>query len=192
MIRKMLFGIIFGLVCASGAIARASGATTSEVPLPQHGSMQFKLPDGWQFSVRQPEGQIPPTIRVQQKAGSSFEILVTPIWSFNHEAPAPSDRSLRQQVQQAADAAQESAVEKKLVVKELTGVAGRGYYFSATDRAPKPGEYKYLNQGILRVDDLMVTFTILTNDGQEAVISNAFTMLKSIARSSHLPRESAR
>ena len=105
MIRRILIGIIFGLLCTAGVTARASGTNTSEVPLPNQGSMRFKLPDGWQFSVRQPPGQIPPTIRVEQKAGAPFEILVTPIWLSNEQAPAPSDQSLRQQVQQAADAA---------------------------------------------------------------------------------------
>jgi hypothetical protein len=29
-------------------------------------------------------------------------------------------------------------------LQELKGTEGRGIYFSATDRAPDPGEYKYL------------------------------------------------
>ena len=61
---------------------------------------------------------------------------------------------------------------------ELQGTAGKGFYFCATDRAPKPGEYKYLTQGTIRVGELLVTFTILTNDGQAGVVSGAMMMLK--------------
>ena len=61
---------------------------------------------------------------------------------------------------------------------EFSGRSGPGYCFSATDRAPQPGEYKYLTQGIVRVGELSVTFTILTNDGQEAVVKQALEALK--------------
>ncbi|HEY7676568.1 MAG TPA: hypothetical protein VIG69_05830, partial [Candidatus Methylomirabilis sp.] len=64
-------------------------------------------------------------------------------------------------------------------VRELQGVAARGYYFSATDRAPKPGEYKFMTQGMLRVGSLLVTFTILTNDGQGNIVADALAMLRS-------------
>jgi hypothetical protein len=53
-----------------------------------------------------------------------------------------------------------------------------GFYFAATDRAPKPDEYKFLTQGVVRVGELSVTFTILTNDGQDAVVKQALDALK--------------
>ena len=46
-------------------------------------------------------------------------------------------------------------------------------------KAPKPGEYKYMTQGMLVVRELAVSFTILTNDGQQQVVQDALTMLKS-------------
>lgn len=47
-----------------------------------------------------------------------------------------------------------------------------------TDRAPGPREYKYMTQGTLRVSNLVVTITILTNDGQGNIIAVAIAMLK--------------
>ena len=58
---------------------------------------------------------------------------------------------------------------------EFQGRSGPGFY-SATDRAPKPGEFKFLTQGIVRVGELAVTFTI-PNDGQEAVVKQALEAL---------------
>jgi hypothetical protein len=55
----------------------------------------------------------------------------------------------------------------------MRGESGMGYYFSATDRAPKPGEFKYLTQGILHIGELVASFTILSNDGGEANASDA-------------------
>jgi len=42
----------------------------------------------------------------------------------------------------AAQSALSQAVEKSLPVQELRGGNAQGSYFSATDRAPKPGEFK--------------------------------------------------
>lgn len=82
-------------------------------------------------------------------------------------------------VQRAADANQPNAVEKNLKIIYLEGSSGKGYYFSATDKAPEKGGYKFLTQGILLVDELAVTFTILTNDDKKDTENAALTMLKS-------------
>jgi hypothetical protein len=81
-------------------------------------------------------------------------------------------------VQRGVDGAQTQAVEKELRVVEFQGRTGPGFYFSATDRAPKPDEYKFLTQGVVRVGELSVTFTILTNDGQEPIVKQALDALK--------------
>jgi hypothetical protein len=86
---------------------------------------------------------------------------------------------MRQRISNGADRAKAQAVETTIEVRELQGAAARGYYFSATDRAPQPGEYKFLTQGMLRVGSLLVTFTILTNDGQAGIVADALAMMRS-------------
>ena len=76
-------------------------------------------------------------------------------------------------------------MEHYLAVEPLTGAPGQGYHFSATDAEPKPGEFKYLSGGMLLVGDLVVSFTILTNDGQVKAKDQALAMLKS---ASHIAR----
>jgi hypothetical protein len=48
----------------------------------------------------------------------------------------------------------------------------------ATDRAPKPGEWKYVTQGMVNIDGAPFAFTILTNDGQEAVAKAAMDLIR--------------
>ena len=81
-------------------------------------------------------------------------------------------------MQRGVDSAKTQAVEKELRVVEFQGRSGPGFYFAATDRAPKPDEYKLLTQDVVRVGELSVTFTILTNDGQDAVVKQALDALK--------------
>jgi hypothetical protein len=114
-----------------------------------------------------------------QSGGSPFKVLITTIWSAKGSSPLPNTDQLKQKVRESAEQVRPQAVEKVIEVKDLKGSAAVGYYFTATDRAPKPGEFKYMTQGMIRVGDLMVVFTVLTNDGQSKIIDEALAMMKS-------------
>lgn len=57
-----------------------------------------------------------------------------------------------------------SAVEEKIDLFCLKGTNGAGYYYSLTDKAPKPDEYKYVTQGLVRFGEIVGKFTVLHND----------------------------
>ena len=173
------FSYLMGLLlcfCASQVIAEETSVRRYQ--LPDHGSIQLNVPTSWKDELRQPPNRLPPTIVFKPSSGPAFGVLMTPIWPAKEGIPSASAEAIRQQVQQAAEHARSQAVEKTLEVLELKGLSGLGYYFSATDRAPKPGEYKYMTQGILKVSGLTVTFTILTNEGQDQVVQEALAMMK--------------
>jgi predicted Zn-dependent protease len=159
--------------------ALAGEISSRNYPLPDHGSIEFQVPSNWEDSLSQPPNRLPPTIEFKQKAGHPFIMLITPMWPAKENITLPDGDNLRKSVQEAADRVASSAVEKNINIVELNGPSAHGYYFSLTDRAPKPGEYKYLTQGHVRVGDLMVIFTILTNDGQDNVISDGLALMKS-------------
>jgi hypothetical protein len=106
-----------------------------------------------------------------------------PIWPTENGAPKPDRETLQRLAQRAAGGIKSPALEKTIEVLEFEGAAGVGYYFSVTDHAPKPGEYKYMTQGILPVGVLMLPFTVYTNDGQQDIVTEALTMLKSAIHS---------
>ena len=161
------------------AIAAAAEQTKNRnYTLPGHGALQMKVPASWKEEVKQQSDKLPPTITFQPASGDQFLIVINPFWRESEEAPAINDYVVHRMVQRAADANQPNAVEKTLKLIYLEGSSGRGYYFSATDKAPKEGDYKFLTQGALLVDELAVTFTILTNDGQKDVESAALDMVK--------------
>ena len=78
----------------------------------------------------------------------------------------------------AAKSAEAQSVEGSLAIQNLVGSGGRGYYFRATDRAPKPGEWKYLTQGMIRAGTIALAFTILTNDGQASIEKAALEVIR--------------
>jgi hypothetical protein len=170
------------LLFAAVSLAIAADGETKRYALPDNTSLELSIPAGWQDDVKQGESGTPPTIAFTPRAGPPFQAFVTPIWRPRPEVPVASAEQIRQSVQRAAEQVQPRAAESSLPVDELSGAKGPGYYFSATDKAPKPEEFKYLTQGMLLVGELAVTFSILTNDGQEKMRDAALDMLKRAAQ----------
>jgi hypothetical protein len=146
------------------------------VSLGAHGELVLELPAAWKHEMEDTQEGLP-TLRLTPSSGAPFEILVTPMQSGLDE-PSARSAAMREFVESAATDAQAQAVEERLEVRELKAASGTGYYFAATDRAPKPGEYKYMTQGMIPVGELVVGFTILTNDGQASVVEDAMASIK--------------
>ncbi len=179
---RLLLWVVILLVAFAFIAAAAENTSDHRYPLPGHGVFQMKVPASWKEEVKQQSDKLPPIITLKPATGDPSIITIIPFWKESEEAPEMNDYTVHRMVQRAADANQPKAVEKTLEIIFLEGSSGRGYYFSATAKAPEPGSCKYLTQGILLVDDLAVSFVILTNDGQKDVKSAALDMLKGATR----------
>jgi hypothetical protein len=168
------------LILPLGALAEET--TVRRFPLPDHGTLIVAAPASWGDRVSQPPGRLPPTLKFSPKTGRPFKVLVTPLWGSAGRTLSLDSAGIRKEVEDTAAEAQSSAVEKVLEVKALKGAGGAGWYFSATDRAPKPGEFKFMTQGIVPAGDLQIAFTILTNDGQSAAIKVALRLVQGIVQ----------
>lgn len=148
--------------------------------LPNLDTLELTLPAGWVEAVEKvPASEQALTIELAPVEGPDFRTFVTPQWSETGELAIMDADALRGDVQQAVDRIRTQAVEKNIEIRRLQGQGGVGFYFSATDRVQAPGEYRFMTQGALQVGDLVLWFTILTNEAQESVVSQAFAMLQS-------------
>ncbi|MES2355704.1 MAG: hypothetical protein V4568_15160 [Pseudomonadota bacterium] len=153
--------------------------STRSYPLPDHGRIELSIPTSWQEKVRQPPNNFPPTIIFTPQAGTAFKVLLTPMWHMSKEVAMPKIENLKEEVEYAAENVKSRSVEESIPIKEIKGIEGTGYYFSATDRAPKKGEFKYSTQGLLPIGELMAVFTVLSNDSEDGANSDALAMLAS-------------
>jgi hypothetical protein len=161
------------------SVAIAADGEKKSFSLPDNSKLELAIPAGWKDELKAQ------AIALTPRDGAPFQVVVTPIARQRPGTSADTSIRMRQSVQDHADKVKPSAVEPILTAEALPGAPGPGFYFSATDREPKPGEFKYLTQGMLLVGDVVVGFSILTNDGQEKVKDEALAMLKS---ASHLTR----
>jgi len=160
------------------SISHAEDSSLREFRLPQRGALQFNVPRSWKEEIRQPPQDLPPTIVFHPSSGNGFQVLITPMWAVSTGMVMPDGEEIRRSVTQAAEDAKAQAVERNIPIVEIRGDFGIGYYFSATDRSPKPGEFKYLTQGLVRIGELAAAFTILTNDGADEVVPDTLLMLR--------------
>jgi hypothetical protein len=167
---------------AGGRPAQGIGTSERRYAVPGHGQFVAYVPRDWKEQLRQPPNREPPTIVFSPAAGNAFEVLLTPSWPEpKGRAPYTQDE-LRAAVGRGAQSAKAWALESSLQVKEIQGRSGPGFYFSATERAAKPGAHKYVTTGILRVGELSVPFTITSSDGQALTVQQALELLKSAAQ----------
>jgi len=182
----MKYIVSLSLLFAASFVA-AEETTTRNYKIPDHGSIQLQVPQSWKEELLQPTRGLPPTTVFSPKTGTSFQILLTPMFSVREGMALSTPSEVKMNVERAAEQLKGQAVEKSILVKELKGPSAIGYYFSATDRAPKPGEYKYITQGMLRVGELALTFTVLSNDGAENIVSESLLMLKGAVHAKQSP-----
>jgi hypothetical protein len=160
------------------AVQAADDGVDRSYKLPGHGQLRLHLPTGWNDEVRQHPGDFPPTIFISGFDGSPFVVFVTPRWPDPHAASGfGTPKSIRAIVAKAAHAAEPESVEGNLGIVTMGGGRGPGYYFDATDRAPKPGEFKYMTQGAIATGGVVCTFTILTSDKKSVVKTKALNMV---------------
>ncbi len=167
------------LVAFMAVGVRAFAGSPQGFDLPGHGALTLRVPDGWTAQTQQPPQGLPPSIFLQPQNGIGSGLLVTAIWPIAPATKIPDDDTLRSQVAAAAAKLAPQSVEGTLRLQEFAGSSGRAVYFAATDSAPKPGEFKYLTQGIIRVGDIALAFTVLNNDGEDAVVNAALEALRS-------------
>ena len=67
-------------------------------------------------------------------------------------------------------------------MEKIIGRNGEGYWFNLSDSSAGPGEYQFLTQGALAVGELLLIFSLFSNDN-ESILQEA--ALKTIMSAEH-------
>jgi hypothetical protein len=146
--------------------------------LPNDDTLELTMPAGWSDEMVEPQGGGPPTIEIAVAEGGPRQVFIRPEWADPTSKDIRELPQLRDAVRDLAERIQPEALEPYLEVRHIAGNNGGGFYFTATDRNPGAGDFKFMNQGALQAGDLTLWFTILTNEGQDTVAVEALAMLQ--------------
>lgn len=144
-------------------------------PLPNHGVFELLVPVTWTDEVRQPPGELPPSILFNPATGNHFHLLVTPVWSMQPGGDVATPEKLKATVTIMGERVLPTAVETELTVLELKHGESIGYYYLVTDKAS--GGFPYMIQGAVGTGDLLVSFTLLLKEKDSAARQSILDML---------------
>jgi hypothetical protein len=170
--------ILSFVVMASLAHPDSAQGVTRTFPIPGHGVLGLKIPKTWSDRFSQPEGDLPPTLHLGPDKGREFDALVTVLWSSKSDVDFNTEEAVTSQVEAARDQAIASAIQEAIPIRNLRGEQLVGKYFSATDRAPTADGFRYLTQGVAALSDLLLMFTILSNDENGTTVESVLEVLK--------------
>ena len=143
------------------------------------GSLLLPLPAAWSME----RDEDPEAILTILFTAPSGEQLV--VRAFRNPTDDPEFNTASKvwpAVERAGKTQLDSAVETRIQLVELRGTSQVGYYFTLTDRtlvgktAP-PGEYRAMTRGGLGVGDLLLLFTVLSQDSDAPAVHEALDAL---------------
>lgn len=175
--------LLSALAGGAAPIHGAGSATAGETAvrtyaLPGHGALLLRVPKSWKDEVKRPSGGLPPTIALHPAGSEDPLFLLTPIWSPKGDKGFNSLEKVRGVVTEQMRQMAPSAAEKELSPEPLQGEQLSGFFFSATDKAPKKGDYEHLIQGAFAVGDLLLTATVLSHAKDSDGVRQAMTVLR--------------
>jgi len=161
-----------GIVCAD------EKTTIRKYPIPGHGTFEFNVPASWKVKVHKPQENLPPTIIFSPAKGNNFEVTISMMESKTGESGFNKQDRVRTLVEKDAQKLLPNTVETKIVLNEIKGINHTGYYFSVTDKAPDPGEYRYMTRAGIGVGNLLLNTTILHRVKESGAVNEALSMLR--------------
>ena len=175
------FILVITLVAAflgPGIVFSAGPKGVRKYPIPDRGMLELNVPDSWRDKVHKPQENLPSTIIFTPSSGDDFEVLITVLWSKKGEPGFNSPGRVRALLEKDGKRILPKTVETKIVLQELKGLHDIGYYFSVTDKAPEPGEYRYMTQGKIGAGNLLLSFTLLTRVKDSESVKDALAMIR--------------
>ncbi len=180
--RKWIEGIVVatlvGIFLGAGNLPAAEQKTIKKYPVPEHGMLELNVPVFWKGKVHKPQDNMPPTIIFDPAKGNDFEVMITVLWSKTGEQGFNGQDKVRTLVEKEAQKLLPKAVDTKIVLQEIRGVDHTGFYFIVTDKAPNPGEYRYMTHGAIGVGNLLLSATVLHRVKESESVKDALSALR--------------
>ena len=149
-------------------------------PVPDHGEIILNVPASWEVTYFSPGETKPPVITFYKKDKNQdelFQLNISTLWDDGFERDITSPEQIRALVEETGMNILEYSKEEELKLIPLNGTRGEGYYFVLSDKAPGPGEYEYLMQGALSVGEILVVFSLFTQEPDSPYQDKTLKML---------------
>ena len=187
-ITRKLIRLIFVMTLLATLLVASIGSAAEQkairkYPIPDHGTLELNVPTSWKGNMHKPQKNMPPTIIFDPAKGNDFQVTIRVIWGKTGDQDINNQQKVRTFVEKDGQKLLPNTAEGKIVLQEIKGVSHRGYYFSVTDKAPNPGEYRYMTRGAIGVGNLLLNFTILHRVKDSQAARDALSILREAKQS---------
>ena len=173
-------------VFAANANAVGEYATDLETfDIPGHGELIISIPRIWNYNFTKTDDETPPLITfyvLDNNEEEIFQLNMSVFWDDGFNRKVTSPEYIYSLVEGTGEKALALSDQTELNLKEIKGKNGIGYLYDLSDNSAKKGEYHYLTQGALAVGEVLVVFSLFSND-EKAILREA--MLRSLKSARH-------
>ena len=178
--RLMLSVFVSASLLRFGALQAQTDEETRTYDLAGKGTLQLTVPTTWQqgYASLTPDGAtISFSIQYESEERLLWKVFITGFWKHQQRS-LPSAEKLKSDLEHTGKAHLIRAKEDELVIREARGAETVVYSFSLTDREPKPDEYLFMTQGAARIGEVVVVFTILSNQDRTEIDRTALEAVR--------------
>ncbi len=152
--------------------------TTLKIPIAGQGTVEMEIPERWRSEIADMPPNSPQIVQLVPDDNSVVHFSF--FWNISGTQGFGTRTFLETSVERLSEKAKLTSIESGLIIHELTGDSVDALFFSATDSVVTPSGYKYLTQGVGRVDRFVFNFTILTRHEESPVVSCALRIIENI------------
>jgi hypothetical protein len=179
----VLVMILLAILLIASIGSTAEQKAIRKYPIPEHGTLELNVPTPWKGEVHKTRENMPPTFIFNPAQGNDFQVTISVLWEKTGDKDFNSQEKARTFVEKDGQKLLPNTAEGKIVLQEIKGVSHSGYYFSVTDKAPNPGEYRYMTRGAIGVGKLFLNFTILHRVRDSQAVRDALSIFREAKQS---------
>ena len=161
---------------------------TEKFVIPGHGMLIMDVPKVWNYNLTITGDQTPPIItfyNLDKDEEAIYQLNLSVLWDDGFHRNILSSEYIYSLVEKTGKQALLNSDQSELILKEIVGQDGSGYWFNLSDRNAGSGEYQFLTQGALAVGELLIIFSLFSNDN-DSILQEA--LLKIIMGAQHYHR----
>ncbi|MEM6998575.1 MAG: hypothetical protein AAF419_01895 [Pseudomonadota bacterium] len=162
---------------------------TETFEIPGHGELILKVPRIWNYNFTKVDEQTPPLITfyvLDKNKREIFQLNMSIFINTGYNKNITDIDYIHSLVFTAGKNILPHSDENELLMMELSGKQGKGFFFDLSDRDAAAEEYKFLTQGAIALQNVLLVFSLFSNEEQGILREALLTTVKS-AR--HIDRE---
>jgi len=165
------------LVCLALLASFGAPAVGAEAGarIPGWGTLTFTLPEGWRVHASTDSAS---SLTLGPSNGRAFEVRILPFTSPQTGIPPSTPELLSGQANANAKYRARDALEPALSVRQFRAGDSFGYYYSFTDKAQKPGDFRHYTEGLAQIAGYPIAFVVCSEQASADLLTQVLRFLQ--------------